>query len=75
MNAKIINGKIDADPEGSDSGDGKRMFFVADNNDGWQDLRLELSTDDCDKNYAKQWMNRICQCVEHCRGMALPVKK
>lgn len=40
----ILNGKLIKD---GDSGDGKRMFIVARNNDGYQDLRIAIDTDDC----------------------------
>lgn len=35
------------------SGDGKECYVVAAGNDGWKDLRITLSTDDCDAKYAR----------------------
>ena len=46
-----------------DSGDGKRAFVVAKENDGWKDLRLELDTDDCDGEHAKKIMREIMRRV------------
>ena len=66
---EILNGRIIPDPQGSNSGDGKRAFFVVDTNDGWCDLRIELDTDDCDSKFAKKWMQRIIDCVDACRGI------
>lgn len=34
------------------TGDHKAAFVVADNNDGWKDVRIEIDTDDCDSNHA-----------------------
>lgn len=42
-----------------ESGDGKRAFVVAKENDGYQDVRIELDTDDCDKKHARKVMNEI----------------
>jgi hypothetical protein len=42
-----------------DSGDGKRSFVVAEENDGWKDLRIEVDTDDCDSEYAKKTMQEV----------------
>ena len=39
--------------------DGKRAFVVAKENDGWQDLRIEVDTDDCDGAYAKKMMREV----------------
>jgi hypothetical protein len=41
------------------SGDGKCAFVVAEENDGWNDLRLELDTDDCNSTHAKAVMQEI----------------
>jgi len=41
------------------SGDGKRAFVVADQNDGWRDLRIEIDTDDCDGDHAKKMMQAV----------------
>jgi hypothetical protein len=60
MNAKILTGKLKLD---GDSGDGKRQFVVANNNNGWEDLRIEVDTDDCDSKYAKAFMNHIIKVV------------
>ena len=43
----------------SNSGDGKRAFVVAEQNDGWQDLRIEVDTDDCDRAHAKAAMQEV----------------
>ncbi len=42
-----------------DSGDGKRAFVVAKENDGWRDLRIEIDTDDCDPDHAKAMMQVV----------------
>lgn len=42
-----------------ETGDGKRAFIVAKENNGWKDIRLELDTDDCDSRYAKKAMEEI----------------
>ncbi len=68
----ILNGKIIPDPEGASSGDGKRMFLVASTNDGWEDLRIEIDTDDCDSKHAKLWAKRIMECVNICTGIEDP---
>jgi len=41
------------------TGDGKRAFVVAESNDGWQDLRIEVDTDDCDSEFAKAAMQEV----------------
>ena len=41
------------------SGDGKRAYVVAEQNNGWQDLRIELDTDDVDSEYAKAMMQEV----------------
>lgn len=41
------------------AGDGKAAFVVADQNDGWKDLRIELDTDDCDSDFARAAMQEI----------------
>lgn len=41
------------------TGDGKAAFVVAEENDGWHDLRIQLDTDDCDSKYAKRMMNEV----------------
>lgn len=66
MNAKIINGRLHI---AGSSDDGKRLFIEADTNDGWQDLRIEVDTDDCDSKYAKAWADRLIQCVNSCCGV------
>lgn len=35
------------------TGDGKALFMGHESDDGWQDLRIEIDTDDCDGKYAK----------------------
>lgn len=45
------------------------MFLVADTNDGYSDLRIEIDTDDCDKAFAKLWAKRVMDCVNACRGV------
>lgn len=42
-----------------ESRDGKRAFVVAEENDGWKDLRIEVDTDDCDGNHAKKMMQEV----------------
>lgn len=42
-----------------ESGDGKRAFVVADQNDGWRDLRIEVDTDDCDSDAARAIMQEV----------------
>lgn len=42
-----------------ESGDGKRAYVVAKENDGWKDLRIEVDTDDCNKKYAKKMMKEV----------------
>lgn len=42
-----------------DSGDRKRAFVVAEENDGWQDLRIEVDTDDCDREHAMKMMQEV----------------
>ena len=41
------------------TGDGKLAFVVAEQNDGWRDLRIEVDTDDCDSDFAKQAMQIV----------------
>jgi hypothetical protein len=41
------------------AGDGKRAFVVAEENDGWKDLRIEVDTDDCDGDHARAVMQEI----------------
>jgi hypothetical protein len=41
------------------TGDGKAAFVVADQNDGWQDVRIELDTDDVDSEFARKAMQEI----------------
>jgi hypothetical protein len=51
-----------------DSGDGKRAFVVANENDGWKDLRIEVDTDDCDRKHAKEMMGEVikrCNAANH----------
>lgn len=62
----ILNGLLKED---GDSGDHKRCFVVADTNDSWRDLRIEIDIDDCDTLFAKQWRDRIIACVNACRGI------
>jgi hypothetical protein len=42
-----------------DSGDLKRAFVVAKENDGCNDLRIEVDTDDCDRVTAKAMMQEV----------------
>lgn len=42
-----------------DSGDRKRAFVAARENNGWQDLRIEVDTDDCDRQHAKAQMSEV----------------
>ena len=48
-----------------DTGDGKRAFVVATQNDGWQDLRIEVDTDDCDSKHAKAAMQIV---IDRCNA-------
>lgn len=41
------------------SGDGKRAYVVAEENDGWKDLRIEVDTDDVDSEYAIEAMKEV----------------
>jgi len=52
------------------SGDGKRAFVVAEQNDGWQDLRIEVDTDDCDSKHAKAMMQEV---INRCNAAELHV--
>lgn len=45
------------------SGDGKCAFVEADQNDGWNDLRIEVDTDDCDRDYARKAMQYVIDTV------------
>lgn len=47
---KIPKGKLSVT---ENSGDGKRMFIGHSANDDWEDLRIEIDTDDVDSSYAK----------------------
>ena len=42
-----------------ETGDGKRAFVVAEENDGYKDLRIEVDTDDCDGKHAKKLMKEV----------------
>lgn len=42
-----------------DSADHKRAFVIAEENDGWKDLRIEVDTDDCDGEHAKKMMQEV----------------
>lgn len=64
MNAKIINGKLKTDGD-----NGKEAFVIATNNDGFEDLRMTVDLDDCDRRFSQQWMKRVIQCVNACRGL------
>lgn len=46
-----------------DSGDGKRAFYEAEENDGYCDLRIEVDTDDCDGEHAKKMMREVMRRV------------
>lgn len=49
-----------------ESGDGKRAFVLAKENDGWSDLRIEVDTDDCDSDHAKAAMQVVIdRCNSH----------
>lgn len=48
-----------------DSGDHKRAFVVAEENDGWKDLRIEVDTDDCDSQHAKAMMQEV---IDRCNA-------
>lgn len=47
-------GKLVTDCCADSAGDGKRMFIGLKNNDGWQDLRIEVDTDDVDSGFARK---------------------
>lgn len=49
------------------TGDGKRAFVVAKENDGWKDLRIEVDTDDCDRKHAKAMMQVV---IDRCNQAA-----
>lgn len=42
-----------------ETGDGKAAFVVADQNDGWNDLRIELETDDVNSDFARAAMQEV----------------
>lgn len=46
-----------------DTGDGKSAFVVADQNDGWEDLRITVDTDDCDSDFARAAMHYVIDTV------------
>ena len=48
-----------------ETGDGKRVFVVAAENDGWRDLRIEVDTDDCDSEHAKAMMQEV---IDRCNA-------
>lgn len=50
------------------SGDGKRAFVEAEQNDGWRDLRIEVDTDDCDGEYARAAMQEVITRVNAANG-------
>jgi hypothetical protein len=53
------------------AGDGKRSYVVAEENDGWQDLRIEVDTDDCDGDHAKRAMQAVIDRVNsHAQSQA-----
>lgn len=54
-----------------ESGDGKRAFVVAKENDGFQDLRIEVDTDDCDGEHAKKMMSEV---IRRCNAANKPTK-
>lgn len=41
------------------SGDRKRAFVEAEENDGWKALRIEVDTDDCDGDHARKMMQEV----------------
>lgn len=42
-----------------DGDNGKRAFVIAEENDGWEDLRIEVDIDDCDSEHAKRTMQEV----------------
>ena len=48
-----------------EAGDGKRAFVVAEENDGFRDLRIEVDTDDCDSKHAKKMMQEV---IDRCNA-------
>lgn len=53
---KIPKGKLKAD---GSTGDGKAMFIVHAGNNGYEDLRIEVDTDDCDRTHAKRMAKEL----------------
>lgn len=51
---KSIKGKLFSDGA---SGDGKREFVTSTSDDGWEILRIEIDTDDCDSQVANASKN------------------
>ena len=58
-----------------EAGDGKRAFVVAEENDGWQDLRIEVDTDDCDGKHAKAMMEEVIRRCNAANGQLRPKGK
>ena len=54
------------------SGDGKRAYVVAEQNDGWCDLRIEVDTDDCDSKAARAMMQEV---IDRCNQANVPVRR
>lgn len=54
---------------GEESGDGKCAYVYAEENDGFKDLRIEVDTDDCDGEYAKQVMQEV---INRCNAANKP---
>jgi len=52
-----------------ETGDGKRAFVIAEENDGWKDLRIEIDTDDCDGENAKAMMQEV---IDRCNRANRP---
>ena len=45
------------------TGDGKEAFVVAEQNDGWRDLRISVDTSYCDAEFAKAAMQYVIDTV------------
>ena len=53
-----------------ESGDGKGLFVVSEQNDGWRDLRIEVDADDCDSDAAREMMQEVIDRCNAANGAA-----
>lgn len=51
------------------TGDGKSAIVLADQNDGWKDVRIELDTDDCDREFALAAIYEIIERVNRANSV------